>query len=333
NIFSVFFTAIPLLLSAALYVVRLRIIKTEEAKLKKNRENELNRQLSVLDERIVQNRSQHQKLLARLEGLQAMVKPEDTAGLKSEMDRAYRDIENDRQRAESDLTQSEKELLADLLQESDDSLMIKAAGLKKNIVWQLQKSEAEYAVISETVKSGGSRVSISDIDNEINRLTRQKMSLDQKGEALNIAINTLETAAEQVRKKYVPLMNKVLNNTFSGLTAEKYSDVRTGENLKIMLEDPSAHTLIPVSMLSDGTIDQIYFALRVAISETVLNSHESLPFIMDEPFAQYDDERTCNALKYIANLSKKQQIIIFTCKKREVELISGHYPCKICSLT
>jgi Uncharacterized conserved protein len=333
DVLNPFFTAIPLFLAIALFIISIRSRKKDEAEFQKSKKDELSRQLSLFDERITQNQAQCQKLLTRLEGLQLNCKPEDMAAMESEVSLTYIDIVNDAQRIDAELSQPEKELIESLMRDTNDSLIIKAVNIKKNLGWQLQKLETEYAVITETAKSRGNEVNIADIDNEMGRLTRQKNGLDQKGEALNIAINTLEAAAEQVRKKYVPVMNKVFNNTFAGLTAQKYTDVRVGENLNIMLDDPETQTLVPVSMLSDGTIDQIYLSLRVAISETVLETHESMPFIMDEPFAQYDDDRTSNCLKYIGDISRKQQVIIFTCKRREVELISSQYPCKICSLT
>ncbi|AEY64328.1 AAA family ATPase [Clostridium sp. BNL1100] len=332
NILSPLFTLIPFLSTFILFILRTRTINREAKVLQKDRTDELNRQLSHFDDRIAQNKTQYQKLTGRIEGLKANNGAEKPENVESEISRLYIEITKDMQKIEDNLTHHESELIEDISKDSFENLLVKAFGINKNVFSELQRWETEYNTVAQSVKNT-STDSISDIENEISRLSRQKKSLDSKGEALNIAINTLESAAEQVRKKYVPLMNKVLNNTFSGLTSQKYNDVRTGDNLKIMLDNPETETLVPVSMLSDGTIDQIYLALRVAISETVLKNHECMPFIMDEPFAQYDDERTLNALKYIGDISKKQQVIIFTCKKREVELIGSEFPCKICSLT
>ncbi len=332
NTFNPLFTLIPFLSAIFLFVLRSRTIKSEAEELKRARSEELNRQLSEIDERIAQNKTQYQKLKARIEDLKLNNPENSSETIENELSRVYIEVTKDRQILEDSLTAPEKELVEGILKDSYESLMVKAFDISKNVLWNLQKFETEYNTVSEAFKNNHVE-NISDIDNEISRLNLQKKSLEYKGEALNIAISTLEAAADQVRKKYIPVMNRVLNNTFTGFTSQKYNDVRTGDNLKIMLDNPETETLVPVSMLSDGTIDQIYLALRVAISETVLKNHECMPFIMDEPFAQYDDERTSNALKYIGKISKKQQVIIFTCKNREVELISTEFPCKICSLT
>jgi uncharacterized protein YhaN len=52
---------------------------------------------------------------------------------------------------------------------------------------------------------------------------------------------------------------------------------------------------------------------------------ESLPLVMDEVFAQFDDKRTELALKYLYSEHRNRQILLFTCKTREVELVREIY--------
>jgi uncharacterized protein YhaN len=47
---------------------------------------------------------------------------------------------------------------------------------------------------------------------------------------------------------------------------------------------------------------------------------EPLPLFMDEPFAQYDDDRVKSAYQLLSQLSPERQIFLFTCKEREVSL-------------
>jgi DNA repair exonuclease SbcCD ATPase subunit len=330
--FTPYFMGIPLVITVLL-LLRIRS-KSEAGKDRNaNSESNLSGQNTSLEERIAENNLQYEKLAKRLDMLKAGFKQEDAAVIENEIDTVAENIISLRQKINTDLTETESILLRRLLEYGENIGWSEVSMVREGIKELIQKKEAQYAAVSEMTNSMDTEKDITVIDNEIERLTRQKKALQQKGEALNIAVETLEAASEQVRKKYIPVMNKVFNNTFSGLTSRKYTDIRAGENLSIMLNDPGAETLVPVGALSDGTVDQIYFSLRVAISETVLKSNETLPFIMDEPFAQYDDERTFNALRCINDISRKQQVIIFTCKQREAELISSLYPCKICSLT
>jgi uncharacterized protein YhaN len=46
-----------------------------------------------------------------------------------------------------------------------------------------------------------------------------------------------------------------------------------------------------------------------------------LPLILDDCFIQYDDIRLENILRFLEDTSKDRQIILFTCQKREMELL------------
>jgi uncharacterized protein YhaN len=74
-------------------------------------------------------------------------------------------------------------------------------------------------------------------------------------------------------------------------------------------------------MLSCGTVEQIYLALRIASSELLMMKGETLPLIMDEVFSFYDQKRTYDTLEMFKDLSEKRQIILFTCKKWELDTI------------
>ena len=50
-------------------------------------------------------------------------------------------------------------------------------------------------------------------------------------------------------------------------------------------------------------------------------SQESMPIILDEAFAYYDEERLENILKYLNEEFKNEQIIILTCTNREKEIL------------
>ena len=77
---------------------------------------------------------------------------------------------------------------------------------------------------------------------------------------------------------------------------------------------------IPAELLSIGTIDQLYLSLRLSMIDDL--STEKMPIILDEAFAYYDDERLQNILKFLNENMKEHQVIIFTCTKREQEILN-----------
>ena len=73
-----------------------------------------------------------------------------------------------------------------------------------------------------------------------------------------------------------------------------------------------------IEQVSRGTIEQIYFALRMAASEILYE--EDYPVILDDTFVFYDDKRLENTLRWLKK--NKKQVIIFTCQKREQEILN-----------
>ena len=76
--------------------------------------------------------------------------------------------------------------------------------------------------------------------------------------------------------------------------------------------------IVPLERLSRGTLEQIYFALRMAAGELLCNG-ERFPVILDDVFGMYDEERLTSVLKWLHK--EHRQIIISTCHKREMELL------------
>ena len=76
---------------------------------------------------------------------------------------------------------------------------------------------------------------------------------------------------------------------------------------------------MPLEQVSRGTIEQAYFALRMAAMD-VLCGEEELPVILDESFAFYDENRLKETLKWLAE--SRTQVLLFTCQKREEEALS-----------
>jgi uncharacterized protein YhaN len=72
--------------------------------------------------------------------------------------------------------------------------------------------------------------------------------------------------------------------------------------------------------MSDGTQDQLYLALRLASLEKFSADGEPLPLLVDDALVNFDNERARAALKVLANLGPKTQVIFFTHHQHMVHL-------------
>ena len=76
--------------------------------------------------------------------------------------------------------------------------------------------------------------------------------------------------------------------------------------------------MISLNQVSRGTLEQIYFALRITAAEILYQ--EEYPIILDDTFAFYDEERLRNTLRWLSDSGK--QVLLFTCHKREEEIMN-----------
>lgn len=69
---------------------------------------------------------------------------------------------------------------------------------------------------------------------------------------------------------------------------------------------------VDVSGMSDGTTDQLYLALRIAALGQYLETAQPLPFVADDLFINFDDERAEAGFRALSRLAEKCQVIFFT---------------------
>ena len=78
---------------------------------------------------------------------------------------------------------------------------------------------------------------------------------------------------------------------------------------------------VAITGLSEGARDQLFLALRLALIE--LRSAEPLPFVADDLLSSFDEARTACALRLLAALGAKSQVIVFTHHAHVAELARG----------
>ena len=149
--------------------------------------------------------------------------------------------------------------------------------------------------------------------------------LKHRGKALTLARDVLIEAGHEIKRTFAPDINRSMSRIIKGLTSGKYTDLRGDDRFSLKVAVPEVGEVKNVLELSGAAADQMYLALRLAMADLLTESGESLPLFMDEVFSQFDDSRTELALKYIYNSYQHKQIVLFTCKQREVELVREIY--------
>jgi len=158
------------------------------------------------------------------------------------------------------------------------------------------------------------------VDEEIDKLKLKKSQLEDMDTSLKTALEVLTEASTELQRDYAPALNNRMSEIIKSITSGKYLDLKADDSLLLKTVEPETGEIVNSMLLSGGTVDQIYLALRLAMAGLINESQEKLPLIMDEVFSQYDDKRTEETFRFLMNSYPDRQIVLFTCKSREVDV-------------
>jgi uncharacterized protein YhaN len=116
------------------------------------------------------------------------------------------------------------------------------------------------------------------------------------------------------------LFVRLTDRAYAGLRA----DVEAGETV-LIVEDASRGSL-ELDALSDGTVDAVYLALRLAVVQEYNATHEPLPFIADDLLLNLDNKRSVAALRTLAEVAQSSQVLLFTHHAHMMELARRAVP-------
>ncbi len=152
-------------------------------------------------------------------------------------------------------------------------------------------------------------------------LTRLQTDV-QRYAALRIAATVLQRGIERYRDQNQGPVLARASLLFRDLTggafrALQIDDDGAGAVLKGVRPDGRP---VPVAGMSDGSHDQLYLALRLASLGAWIDAHEPIPFVVDDILLNFDDVRALAALRALADLSARTQVLFFTHHRHLVEM-------------
>ena len=187
---------------------------------------------------------------------------------------------------------------------------------------QLSKVSLDINTLSTRLENIPDGEMIQLAHEKVQELTENREEKVMLGKACDVAIEVLSESSVQIQRDYSPYLNEQMGNIMKSISGGRYEDIMADDSLTLNVQTPDVAEKVIPEQLSSGTADQMYFALRLATVMLVEKDGEILPLFLDEPFVQYDEDRTKNVLELLKTESEKRQIILFTCKKREVELVN-----------
>lgn len=312
-----------------------RIIK-EENKLSETKKKEHIRDLEEEKEYILKEIDKISKELKEEESNQKEIASKNSMlqGQIILLEKTNTSLENElnsiKEKLEKLQSNNEEELLAQYNGKMDREKLLQ---IINSIDIEPQLKNIETQINNEKIKLKGLEIEENTVIPQIDAMVELEETLQAKKEEynnlknqediINITIENLEQAYEEMKTTITPKFTENLSKNIEEISNGKYSKVTINDESGMVVENNRGE-YINANNLSTGTIDQLYLSLRLSMIEDL--SKESLPIILDETFAYFDNTRLENAIKYLIKLTqgeniKNHQVIIFTCTNREKEIL------------
>lgn len=286
---------------------------------RKNNKIKKEMQEKILEEKL-QEKLQNQKLEE-----QTLMIDNQINVLEKELQKQKEEIEQEKKNIDRNLMESIEEIKKEN-QDLNMFLSISSLPTEDELQKKLNVSEQkimDYRLELNSLEYEDKNVSekleeIVLLKEEYENLQEQLEIVEEKNKCIQATKELLEKAYEEMKKNVTPKFTQNLSELIKKITNGKYQKVSIHEEKGLIVELESGE-YITASLLSIGTIDQLYLSLRLAMLDEI--SQEKMPIILDEAFAYFDDERLKNSLLFLIEQAKQHQIMLFTCTQRERQIL------------
>lgn len=189
---------------------------------------------------------------------------------------------------------------------------------------KLHAVQIEYARLDGILQTGAPPQSASQLENRIRDAEQEQQALQMKLKALREASEVLAESFAEMQQEFGAILSRETAQNLNRLTGGRYNYVTIDRSLNLKTRLPDSGAITADKLLSNGTIDQAYLALRLAITKLIaMQTGKSLPLFFDDSFIQYDDTRCEYAFRLVEELLDEpefSQAVLFTCHSREARL-------------
>lgn len=274
--------------------------------LNKNKKNKINQEYKERLEKINQNKSQIINEIAVLEKNNKEY-IENTMQIQKQIENSV-DDEIKNLKNQNNVTEINKILEDKNINYEFENEQNKLNNLKLN----LHKLELEKKSILPKLKN------LAMLEEELQEKQERYEELKINSECINLAKEYLQIAYEKMKENVTPKFTKKLSENINKISNGKYKNVKFNDEKGLIVEIENGNYVMAEN-LSTGTIEQLYLSLRFATIDEI--SSEKLPIILDETFAYFDKTRLKNVIEFLFKECNNRQVFIFTCSKREKEVL------------
>jgi len=154
---------------------------------------------------------------------------------------------------------------------------------------------------------------------QLESLRQRKQKLEDTYAALTVAQEALAEARMELQRRFAPRISKRAAELMHRMTGGRYDRLQLDEDFSLRAGAEREDTLHEALWRSEGTLDQLYLCLRIAVAEALA---PEAPLILDDALVRFDDDRLKAALEILKEEAETKQVILFTCQSREKNVLN-----------
>ena len=307
-----------------------RLAKAERVQGLREKKTE---EVEGLTTKIAELENERRELAASISYLKTAAEVETIEALKQAIERSdqQRSFEHERQQIIEKLKQDgDGKSIEKILEECEGAVIDEVTAREASIQGELEDLQKQQTDVTEERSWAREAFQAVGGDDAAARAAASKQeALAEIREAAEryVRVKTsamlLQWAIDRYRQeKQAPLLKRA-GELFKIITGDSFSSLQVAfddqDNAHLTGLRPGG-SIIPVSGMSTGTADQLYLALRLASIEDYLERAEALPFIADDLFINFDDERAAAGFTLLGELSQTTQVLFFTHHQHLVDM-------------
>ena len=153
------------------------------------------------------------------------------------------------------------------------------------------------------------------MEGRLSALKQRISHLEDTYAALTLALDNLQQARTELQRRFAPKITQNAQQIMDRLTGGRYDRLMLDQDLCLHAAAQNEDVLRTALWRSDGTTDQLYLALRLAVADALM---PGTPLVLDDALVRFDDERLKAAMDVLQAEANDRQVILFTCHSREL---------------
>jgi hypothetical protein len=297
-----------------------------------DRRKEIGKQLRQLRKEQIQGRRTTEKLTRRRAALLASVKVEDEdelrrrAALAAEIDSLHRRCEEltveFRQAIGPEV--GEAAVAAQLANGADASLdkrWDELAGRFDANHKRISELHERRGELNQELKTLGQDRRLGEARVDLASVERQLRDALRRWRTLSVASVVLEAIRRRYETDRQPETMREASKFLRDLTQGSYTRVWTPFEEDALRVDDAERRSLPVEVLSRGTREAVFLALRLALSASYARRGAVLPLVLDDVLVNFDAERTAAAARVLRDFARTgHQVLLFTCHEHIMQI-------------